>query len=448
MSEHGDIQQYVRQLSDAGVRYVRLLYADLHGIARGKIIPLAQLTHVVEDGAAFATGIMFTDLHHQYLGAPDPGIPDVRAIPDLDTVVVPSWNTCTAWCLCSLYRYASTDPYELDPRAILTSVIERYRQRGLTPILGPELEFYLLVPTSQGNGYLRYFHALSPVYTTGPLSDPKGFVGTLFGRAEALGLRPKSAFCEFGRGQYEVNLEHGPALDAADRTFLYKTLVKETAAENGFVATFIGKPWNDDEGSGFHLHLSCTDSSGRNAFADPTEDGGLSALGRHFVAGVLNHIHGVMAFLNPTVNAYRRINARGLVPRYANWGLDNRFTLVRIPPERNEATRIEIRIGDGAANPYLAFAAVLAAGLDGIEHELEPPPLVEGFPDDLPEGQRGAPLPTDLHEACASLACDRTLVSLLGQSVIDAYLLLKRSELERFARWVSDWEVMEYVPWL
>lgn len=448
MPEHGDHTAIVQRLADRGVRYVRLLYPDLHGIARGKVIPLSQLSHVLEDGAAFATGIMFTDLHHQYLGAPDPGIPDVRAVPDLDTLITPAWDSSSAWCLCSLYRYTNSDRYELDPRAVLMSVVERYRERGLEPILGPELEFYLLLPNSHGNGYLRYFDTLSPVYTTGPLSDPKGFLRILFERAEALRLRPKSAFCEFGRGQYEVNLDHGPALDAADRTFLYKTLVKETAAEHGFAATFIGKPWNDDEGSGFHLHISCRDRSGQNVFADPTQPDGLSPLAHHFLAGVLQHIHAVMAFLNPTINAYRRINARGLVPRYANWGLDNRFTLIRIPPERAAATRLEIRIGDGAANPYLAFAAVLAAGLAGIERALPAPPLVMGFPDDLPECERGAALPTDLAQACQALAVDRMLIETLGQPLVDSYLLLKQSELERFARWVSDWEVMEYVPWL
>ncbi len=448
MAEHADYAEQLHRLRTEGVRYVRLLYPDLHGIARGKVVPLSQLDHIVEDGAAFATGIMFTDLHHQYLGAPDPGIPDIRAVPDLETLLVPPWDPTSAWCLCSLYRYTNTARYELDPRAILASVVTRYRERGLEPILGPELEFYLLVRNGQGNGYSRYFDTLSPVYTTGPVSDPRGFVRALFERAEALKLRPKSAFCEFGRGQYEVNLDHGSALETADRTFLYKTLVKETAVEHGFIATFIGKPWNDDEGSGFHLHISCRDERGRNVFAASAEPDGLSTVARHFIAGVLRHIEAVMAFLNPTINAYRRINARGLVPRYANWGLDNRFTLIRIPPERGEATRVEIRIGDGAANPYLAFAAVLAAGLDGIEYRLEPPPLVTGFPDELAECDRGKALPTDLAQACQALACDRTLVDVLGQPLVDAYLLLKRSECERFARWVSDWEVREYVPWL
>lgn len=447
MSDVQDASRHVQELASRGVRFVRLLYPDLHGIARGKLIPLEELPEAAAHGVAFATGIMFTDLHHQYLGAPDPGIPDFRAVPDLSTLRVPAWDPSVAWCLTCLHRYQDDDRYELDPRAILSRVVQRYRAHGLEPVIGPELEFYLLVPNGAGQ-YERYFRTLSPVYTTGPLSDPRGFVRVLLARVEDSGLHPRSAFSEYGRGQFEVNLRHGAALDAADRTFLYKTLVKECAAEFGFVATFIGKPWNDDEGSGFHVHVSCSDDAGNNRFADGSTDDGLSQLAHHFCAGVLTHLPAIMAFLNPTINAYRRIAARGLVPRYANWGLDNRFALLRIPPERGSATRVEVRIGDGAANPYLAFAAVLAAGLDGIERQLASPPPIVGFPDDLPECERGAEIPADLQASCRALAADATLVAALGQPLIDAYLLLKQSELDRYARWVSDWELAEYVPWL
>lgn len=441
------VHERLEQLRGSGVRYLRILYPDLHGIARGKLLPLGELDHAVEHGVAFATGIMYTDLAHQYLGAPDPGIPDFRAVPALDTLMIPRWEPDTAWCLCDLYDFQNGGRYRLDPRAVLAAIVERYRARGLVPLVGPELEFYLLVPNGSGS-FDRYFQSLSPVYTTGPLSDPRGFTRTLLERVEALGLEPRSVFCEFGRGQYEVNLNHGSALEAADHTFLYKLIVKETAATCGFHATFIGKPWNDDEGSGFHLHLSCVDDQGRNLFADPASEDRLSELAKQFMAGVLAHIPGIMAFLNPTINAYRRINARGLCPRYANWGYDNRFALVRVPPERGDATRLEIRIGDGAANPYLAIAAVLAAGLEGIERGLQPPAPIDGFPDELPEGLRGAPIPTRLDQACCALESDQVLQAALGSELVAAYLQLKNSELERFARWVSEWERREYVPWL
>ncbi len=163
------------------------------------------------------------------------------------------------------------------------------------------------------------------------------------------------------------------------------------AARDGLLATFMGKPFNDDEGSGLHLHVSFDDGDGNNICDDPDQPHGLHPLARHFLAGVLEHGPGMMVFFNPTVNAYRRISAEALVPTRLCWGHDHRMTLIRVPAERGSATRLEIRLGDGTANPYLAYTAALAAGLDGIRRELEPPDPLEGMIYDLPEEQLGRP---------------------------------------------------------
>ena len=173
--------------------------------------------------------------------------------------------------------------------------------------------------------------------------------------------------------QWEINLTHSHALDAADRAFRFKAAVKDLATREGLLATFMGKPFNGDAGSGFHLHLSLCGEGGANAFADAAGEEGCAQLLQHFIAGVIAHAPALMAFLNPTVNAYRRIDPHELVPTRACWGYDNRFGLVRVPPERGAATRVEMRLADGSANPYLATAALLFAGLDGIERELTPP---------------------------------------------------------------------------
>jgi glutamine synthetase len=167
---------------------------------------------------------------------------------------------------------------------------------------------------------------------------------------------------------------------------------------------------------------------------------------RHFIAGVLEHGPALMVFFNPTVNAYRRINAEALVPTRVCWGHDHRMTLVRVPKERGAATRLEIRLGDGTANPYLAYAAALAAGLDGIERELEPPEPIAGMLYELPEEEQGQPLPITFHEALDALKADPVIVSAVGEKLVDTFETIKAAELERFRVWVTDWEFSEYAP--
>ena len=191
------------------------------------------------------------------------------------------------------------------------------------------------------------------VYTVGPQADPRGVVRQITEALAGMGMGTFAANHEFMNSQYEINLRHAPALTAADRAFRLKSAVKDVAAQAGLVATFMGKPFNDQGGSGFHLHVSA-DRDDDNAFADRDDPDGVSDELRRFTAGVLAHAPALMAFLNPTINAYRRIVPDSLAPISINWGWDNRTAFVRIPAERGRATRVEIRIGDGSANPYLA----------------------------------------------------------------------------------------------
>jgi glutamine synthetase len=282
------------------------------------------------------------------------------------------------------------------------------------------------------------------VYTVGPQADPGGIVRRMTEDLAQLGLGVFAANHEFMNSQYEINLRHADALTAADRAFLLKTSVKAIAAQHGLLATFMGKPFNDQGGSGTHLHLSLA-RDGRNAFDGPGEADGVSAELRHFAAGVLAHASALMAFLNPTINAYRRIQPDSLAPTHANWGWDNRSTFIRVPPERGGATRLEVRVGDGAANPYLAIAAVLAAGHDGLARELEPPEPVAGDAYRADPEHAGARLPGALEEALDALEADDVLRDALGPEIVDTFLAVKRFEVERHRAWVSDWEVDEYL---
>jgi len=206
------------------------------------------------------------------------------------------------------------------------------------------------------------------------------------------------------------------------------------------LATFIGKPFNDQGGSGFHLHLSL-DRDGTNVFGagdDPAER-------RHFIGGVLAHAPALMAFLNPTVNAYRRLVPDSLAPTHANWGLDNRTTFVRVPPESGAAGRIEIRVGDGAANPYLGTAAALFAGADGLRRALDPGAPLAGDAYTAAEGEGNTPLPRSLDEALDALEADEVLCAAMGRELVDTFLAMKRYETERHRQWVSDWDLDEYL---
>jgi glutamine synthetase len=311
--------------------------------------------------------------------------------------------------------------------------------------MGPELEFYLLAPcTTTPSGWTRYVENPTHVYTVGAHTDPRGVLDRMLLQIADAGLGAIGAAHEYGMSQWEINLTHSAALDAADRAFRFKAAVKDIATQQGLLATFMGKPFNGDAGSGFHLHLSLCDDNGVNAFADTAGDEGCAEVLRHFIAGVLAHAPALMAFLNPTVNAYRRIDPHELVPTRACWGYDNRFGLVRVPPERGGATRVEMRLADGSANPYLATAALLFAGLDGIRRELTPPAAVAGLVYELPEDEQGDPIPLSLAAAVEALEADATLRDAMGASLVDTFLTIKRFELERYDRHVSDWDLAEY----
>lgn len=433
----------IDQLKTQGVRFVRLQYSDLHGISRGKLIPISEFAHVVEHGVTFAGAVMTCDLRHNTIAGMENGIPDMLAVPDVSTIVQVPWKPEEAWCVANLLSLSTHCPYPVDGRDVLRRVVSRYQAIRLTPVVGPELEFYLARRNENGT-IEKYVNYDSHVYTVGPVSDPDGILPTLLEACVGMNLHATAANHEYGRGQYEINMLHSEALNAADRAFRFKTVVKELSLRNGLLATFMGKPWNDDEGSGLHLHLSVADADGQNAFYNAAEVNEVSRLMEYFVAGILHRAPSLMALLNPTVNAYRRINMKSLAPSRVNWGFDNRFTLIRIPNERGRATRVELRVGDGTANPYLAYAAVLLAGLYGMEHELTPPSPITGFLYELPESEQGAPLPTSLPEAIKEFEQDEWLRDELGAELVDSFLVVKHAEVERYQQWASDWEIQEY----
>jgi glutamine synthetase len=423
---------------------VRVLFPDLHGVARGKDVPIKQFDSVVEHGLCFCAAVMGTDLRHTPVVGGEAGYPDLIVRADLNTMVVLPWEPGVASCLANV-EAAHPDAPVCDPRGALRQAVAGMGDLGFEPIVGPELEFFLVVrDPAAANGVRRHVDNLSMVYTVGPLADPDGLVRRMTEQLSEIGLDVFAVNHEFMNSQYEINLRHSDALGAADRAFRLKTAVKDMAAQNGLHATFMGKPFNDQGGSGTHLHISLN-RDGANAFADPAGEHGVSAELGHFTAGLIEHAAALMAFLNPTVNAYRRIQPDSLAPTHANWGWDNRATFVRIPPERGGATRVELRVGDGSENPYLGIAAVLLAGADGVRRKLSPPAPVGGDAYRADPQAIGATLPSSLEQALAALSQDSVLRDGLGQEIVETFLAMKGFELERHRAWVSDWELSEYL---
>jgi glutamine synthetase len=452
-----DAEAVARELQGHGVRAVRLLYTDLHGVARGKDIPLRHFAGLCEEGANFCAAVMGTDLRHTPVVGGEIGYVDFAIRPDLETVRRVPWLPELAWCLGEAWTLDGSDHWPSCPRALLKRAVAMYAERGLTPIVAPELEFFLAERERNADGSLtRYVDELSRVYTVGAVSDPREVVLRMLLWCDELGLEAFAANHEFMNSQYEINIKHSSALDAADRAFMLKAAVKEIAAREGLLATFMGRPFTDQGGSGFHLHLSLQADDGHNAFADEGGPAGLSPLAGRFIAGVLDHAAGLQALLGPTVNAYKRILPDSLAPTHGNWGHDNRTAMCRVPLERGHRSRVEIRTGDGAACAHLITAALLLAGLDGIERDLTPPEPVVGDAYRADDAHAGSKLPSDLGAALDALEADKVLVEALGRELVDTFVAMKRFEVQRFDESVGEldvetvtaWEVEEYASHL
>ena len=430
------------------VTTIRVLYSDLHGIARGKDVPIGEFDHVLEHGLSFCAAVMGTDLRHTPVVGGEAGYPDLVARLDLATMVTLPWEPGVAACLADV-EPAPGGPPVADPRGAVRRAVAGLADLGLAPVVGPELEFFLVErdPSAPG-GIRRRIDRPSMVYTVGPQADPGGLVRAMTEALAQIGLEASAVSHEFMAGQYEINLRHTGALTAADRAFRLKAAVKDMAAQRGLVATFMGKPFNDQGGSGAHLHISLEDDDGRNALDAPDRPHGVAPVLGAFTAGLLAHAPALTALLAPTVNAYRRLRPDALAPTHANWGWDNRTTFVRVPPERGAGTRVEVRAGDGAGNPYLAIAAVLAAGADGIRRSLAPPPPVAGDAYRAAADVIGTPLPRTLDEALDALEADAAIRAALGPEIVATFLAVKRAESDRHHAWVSDWDVAEYLDHL
>jgi glutamine synthetase len=434
-------QEFVlRTIEERGVKFIRLWFTDVVGTLKMVAIAPAEVE------GAFAEGLGIDGSSIQ--GFTRAFEADVLAHPDPGTFQILPWRgeiDPTARMFCDIAT-PDGEPAVSDPRYVLKRTLQRAADRGFTFYTHPEIEFYLLKSSEPGP------HGLEPVDKAGYFDNVPGGTAHDFRRRavrmlEDLGISVEFSHHEGGPGQNEIDLRYADALTMADNIMTFRTVVKEVAIEQGVYATFMPKPFADHPGSGMHTHLSLFEGD-TNAFFDQSQTYQLSTVGRQFVAGLLTHAPEITAVTNQFVNSYKRLWGGHEAPNYITWGHNNRSALVRVPlykPGKGQSARIEYRAMDSAANPYLAFALLLAAGLKGIEEGYELPPEAEDTVWELSNQERRAlgykALPTSLDHALNVMEESELVADTLGEQVFNYVLRNKRLEWEKYRAQVTPFEL-------
>jgi glutamate---methylamine ligase len=416
---------------ERGIRYFLVSFTDLRGCQRAKLVPSAAIDRIAAEGAGFAGFASWLDM--------TPADPDMLAMALPETAVQLPWKPEVAWVVGELVMGGA--PVEQAPRRVLARQMERAAARGLTLKSGVECEFFLLQPDGSALGDGRDTQA-KPCYDQQALMRRYDLISAICDAMLALGWEPYQNDHEDANGQFEMNWTYSDALTTADRHAFFKYMVKTLAEQHGLRATFMPKPFPKLSGNGCHTHVSLW-SADKNLFVDPRGELGLSPAAYQFLGGVLEHAPALCAITNPTVNSYKRIHAQvthsGATwsPNTISYTGNNRTHMVRIP----EAGRFELRLADGATNPYLLQAAVLAAGLDGLDQRRSPGPRRDNnmYTEPLPEGEVRY-LPTHLLDAVRALRASSTLRTALGPAFVDAYCKLKEAEWSEHQAHLSAWE--------
>ena len=425
------------------IKFIDLQFTDVVGVVKNVTIPSHELSEALKSGIWFDGSSVegFVRIAES----------DMHLRPDLSTYTVIPWlsgDESTARLICDVYT-PDGQPFLGDPRAVLRRALEDAKQMGFLFNTGPELEFFLLKPNADGSLIPPVPHD-SASYFDAPSDMAAGLRRQMASTLEALGLQVEAMHHEGAPGQHEIDFRYSDALSTADSAVTLRVALKVIAQQNGLYCTFLPKPIRGINGSGMHVHQSLSYiATGKNAFADPGDVHGLSKIAKHFIAGQLAHARGMCAVLAPLVNSYKRLVAGYEAPVYISWARINRSALIRVPRATEpESTRLELRCPDPSCNPYLAFAVMLAAGLDGIRHELPIPDATEEniF---LIENQRqtkASVLPGSLNQALNALEEDKVIQDALGAHTFDNFISAKRQECEEYRLVVTDWELDKYLP--
>lgn len=427
------MQKLSEVAQEKGIRYFLISFTDLFGVQRSKLVPAAAIDQVATDGAGFAGFAAWLDM--------TPADPDVLAKPDFDRLIQLPWQRDVGWLPADLY-WGTGEAIAQTPRLVLKRVLAQADALGYQVKTGVECEYFLLHREDEAISD-HHDRADKPCYDQQSLMRRYDVIAEICDAMLELGWEPYQNDHEDANGQFEMNWKYAEALVTADRQAFFKYMVKSIAQKYGYRATFMPKPFANLTGNGCHTHLSVWDNAGKtNLFFDPENELGLSNLAYQFIAGVMHSARSICALSNPTVNSYKRLNATTThsgatwSPRHITYGGNNRTLLIRVP----DSGRFEFRLPDGAANPYLMAAALIAAGLDGIQNKRHPGVRSD---DHSVEHSMEKPLalPANLLDALRELENSPILQEYLGKEFIAAYLKLKYQEWDHYTGHLSHWEV-------
>ncbi|WP_375460266.1 type III glutamate--ammonia ligase [uncultured Enterovirga sp.] len=418
---------------ERGIRYFLISFTDLFGAQRAKLVPAQAIADMQRDGAGFAGFATWLDL--------SPADPDLFALPDPASLFQLPWKPEVAWVAADCVMEGA--PVEQAPRVVLKRLVAEAARLGLRVKTGVEPEFFLVAPDGTAISDPAD-DAAKPCYDQQALMRRYDVIAEICDAMLALGWRPYQNDHEDANGQFEMNWNFDDALVTADRHAFFKFMVKSVAEKHGLRATFMPKPFPGLTGSGCHAHISVWDEAGTtNAFLDPADELGLSPDGYHFLGGIMAHAEALAAITNPTVNSYKRINAPRTTsgatwaPNSVTWTGNNRTHMVRVPGRG----RFELRLPDGAVNPYLLQAVIIAAGLDGLRTKADPGPRHDIDMYRLGHTVTDAPrLPLNLLDALRAFDRDDSLKSALGDSFSSAYVTLKMQEWTDYTSHFTAWE--------
>ena len=438
----------LKRVEKDGVQFVSLQFTDVMGTIKSVTIPVGRLEGALEEGVWF-DGSSIQGFARIYES-------DLVLVPDVDTYRVLPWSAPErrrARIICDVHG-AGGEPSPHVPRQVLKRALARAAGMGYTYNVGPELEFFLFKRDGEPNKE----HPTRPVphdvgsyFDFSPRDEAQQVRSEIILALEALGMQVESSHHEVATGQHEIDFRYADALTSGDNAVTFKYTVRGVAASHGLYASFMPKPIFGINGSGMHTHQSLFDEQGNNLFYDGDDEYGLSRVAYSFIAGQLEHARALAAVVAPTVNSYKRLTPGYEAPAYICWAQLNRSSLIRVPAHGTEisGTRVELRCPDPSTNPYLAFAAMLAAGLDGIERDLTPPPPVNEDvyhfdQSDLDERAIGT-LPGTLAEALEALEQDEVIQAALGPDITDVFLRAKWAEWGEYRIQVTDWELERYL---
>ncbi len=434
-----------RWLADHDIDEVEAVVPDMAGVARGKYMPSRKFGD--QAGMRLPESVFVQSITGEYAddfldeSIVHPADRDMVALPDLATLrLVPWGGEPTACVIHDCYTEAGL-AVDIAPRQVLRQVIGLLRERGLVPVVAPEIEFYLVkrntdpdYPLEPPVGRSGRKETVRQPYSMDAVDEFEPFIEDIYRYCETQRLEVDNLAHENGTAQLELNFRHGDPLELSDQMFLFKRTVRETAMRHDIYATFMAKPMEHEPGSAMHWHISLRHADdGRNAFVDA--GGGESALFRHFIAGMQRHLPAVTLFCAPYVNSYRRFTRYMSAPINLQWGYDNRTVGLRVPQSDVDNRRIENRVAGADVNPYLAIAASLACGLLGLEDGLEPGPPEQGS-----AYRRPFALPGSLLEAITALEQDMRIRRLLGERFVQIYTAIKRQEHQAYFEVISPWE--------